>query len=290
MKNAFIVLMFLAGFRLSAQEKPDLSRDVKIRLFLDPESDIVSDPDKHMAYGLYVSPPWPDGGSIFINLPEHLEYMPGTKGIARHHDKRNNVWNVSNDGSAANYNVESLTEPGIFFSMKANTAKDRVYFEMTITNRSKIYLESIRPLLCFQYHHLKGFPVKLTNNFAHTFVVIDGKAVALNDLEVKKTEAVARMAQVGDCKDEHNWWAEEMGGMIEKRIDKGLTMLTSLSDDRKVIVSWSPGKNMLANSFIPCIHADPCVGDLAIGESRTVKGQMIFTRASLASIVNGLSE
>ncbi len=289
MKGNFIFFLLLSASQIFAQQKISPPSTERIRLFVDPATN-SDDPDVRMAYGLNVTPPWPDGGSIFINLPEHLEYMPGTKGIARHHDKRNNVWQVSAEETTASYNVESLTEPGVFFNVKAYAASDRVHFEMTITNHSALFLKSLRPLLCFQYHHLNGFPAALTNNFAHTFVVIDGKPVALKDLSVKTNEAIARMAQVQDCKDEHNWWAEEMGGMIDRRIDMALTALTSLADDRKVIVSWEPGKNLLSNSFIPCIHADPCIGDLAQGESRTVKGVLIFTLNSIDSIIKELTE
>lgn len=288
MKFFFIFLWLLCVLRLTAQQDDVLRPAEKIRLYVDPATN-DDDPEKRMAYGLNVTPPWPDGGSIFINLPEHLEYMPGTKGIARHHDRRKNAWKVSADSASADFTVESLSEPGVFFGVKAQTGGDRVYFEMTITNRSAVFLQSIRPMLCFQYYGLKGFPTALTNNFAHTFIVVNGKLTALNELPVKTPSAVARMAQAKDCKDEHNWWAEEMGGMIETRMDRALTALTALSDDRKVIVSWTPGKNLLSNSFIPCIHADPCIGDLAIGESRTVKGELIFTRDSLNAIVGELS-
>ena len=288
MKFLLIFLFVLYAMQLTGQQSNVLQATERIRLYVDPATN-DDDPEKRMAYGLNVTPPWPDGGSIFINLPEHLEYMPGTKGIARHHDRRKNAWKVSADSASADFTVESLSEPGVFFGVKAQTGRDRVYFEMTITNRSAVFLQSIRPMLCFQYHGLKGFSAALTNNFAHTFIVVDGKLTALNELPVKTPSAIARMAQTKDCKDEHNWWAEEMGGMIETRMDRALTALTSLADDRKVILSWTPGKNLLSNSFIPCIHADPCIGDLANGESRTVKGELIFTRDALSAIIGELS-
>jgi hypothetical protein len=165
-----------------------------------------------------------------------------------------------------------------------------VNFKVTITNHSSAFLKSIGPLFCFQYHHLKGFPAKETDNFAHTFIVINGKPVSLKDLKVKSPEAIARMAQVKDCKVESNWWAEKMGGMIEQPIDMALTALTSSTGDRKVIVSWTPGKSMLSNTVIPCIHADPCIGDLAPGESSTVQGVLIFTLKSLESVITELSK
>lgn len=234
-----------------------------------------------MAYGLNIVPPWENGGSVFVNLPEHLEYMPDTKGIARHHDKRANVWQVSPDSMEAHYAVESLTEPGIFLAVKARADKQRATFEMSITNHSQKTLNSIRPLFCFQYNLLKGFPQKNTDNFSHTFVIVNGKPVDVSGIDVKNKNAYPRMAQVKSCADKHNWWAEQMGGFIEQPIDGAYTILTSVHDDRKVILKWTPGKNFLSNAAIPCIHADPCIGDLAPGKSTTVFGELIFTRLPL---------
>lgn len=245
----------------------------------------VEEPDRRMTYGLNITPPWEDGGFLFVNLPEHLEYMPGTKGIARHHDPRPNVWRVSEDGDRASYDVESQTEPGVFLRCEARAEAQRARFELTITNRSRKTLKSIRPLLCYQYHHLKGFPAARTDNFAHTFVVSGGKPVPVSALPVKRPEAYARMAQVAGCPDEHNWWAERMGGFIEPRLDTAITVLTASDDDRKIAVRWRPGKNLLTNSAIPCIHADPCIGDLKPGESRTVSGDVIFMRAPLEDLI-----
>jgi hypothetical protein len=76
-----------------------------------------------------------------------------------------------------------------------------------------------------------------------------------------------------------------MGGFIEKRMDAAYTILTAAQDDRKVVLHWFPGKNLLTNSAIPCIHADPCVGDLVPGESRTVQGELIFTNVLLEQVI-----
>lgn len=271
-------------FSRPAEPRTPASR-AGVGFFVDPRTN-SDNPEQRMAYGLNVTPPWRDGGSIFINLPEHLEYMPGTRGIARHHDARRNVWQVSPDGTGASYAVESLTESGVFFGVRARADGDRAFFEMSLTNRSAKTLRSIRPLFCFQYHSLNGFPPGNSDNFAHTYAVIGGKPVSIGSLPVKNPQAHARMAQVDGCTDEHNWWAEQMGGLIEQRLDCALTILTARDDDRKVAVLWRPGKNLLSNRAIPCLHADPCFGDLAPGEARTVQGELIFTRAPLAQIVS----
>jgi hypothetical protein len=285
MINKFILLVVSAVLLLGSNTGKPFPGRGKVTFYVDPatNSDNV---DIRMAYGLNILPPWPDGGSIFVNLPEHLEYMPGTKGIARHHDNRKNVWQISTDSTDAHYTVESITEPGVFFSVKAMATGQRATFEMTITNRSEKMLDSIRPLLCFQYNLLKGFPIKLSDNFAHTFIIMNGRPVSVAAQGIKNPNAIARMAQVKYCMDEHNWWAEKMGGFIEQRIDAAYTILTATHDDRKVIVHWTPGKNFLSNAAIPCIHADPCVGNLAPGESRTVYGELIFTREPLNQVMN----
>lgn len=278
------MLIVLACLSISCNYRKSSQETDKVKFYVDPATN-SDDPEIRMAYGLNIMPPWPDGGSIFVNLPEHLEYMPETKGIARHHDKRKNVWQINADSTEANYEVESLTEPGVFFAVKAKATNEKAAFEMSITNHSEKMLNSIRPLFCFQYNLLKGFPGKQSDNFSHTYIITNGKPVLVASLVVNDTNAVARMAQVKDCKDEHNWWAIKMGGFIEQRMDAAYTILTSAHDDRKVIVRWTPGKNFLSNAAIPCIHADPCMGDLAPGKSVTVHGELIFTRVPLEQIM-----
>ena len=284
MTNKFMLLIISGVLLLSSNTQKSFYETGKVKFYVDSATN-SDDADIRMAYGLNIMPPWPDGGSIFVNLPEHFEYMPGTKGIARHHDKRKNVWEISADSTEAHYAVESITEPGVFFSVKAISTGQRARFEISVTNHSEKRLNSLRPMFCYQYNLLKGFPVRLTDNFEHTFIIVNGKLVSVAGLVVKDSNAIARMAQVKDCKDEHNWWAEEMGGFIEQRMDVAYTVLTAANDDRKVILRWTPGKNLLTNAYIPCIHADPCMGDLAPGESRTVRGELIFTDAALKQII-----
>ena len=288
--GVFVILVscLIGGNAGDPAQQRNLEMADGIRFFVDPKTN-SDNPEKRMAYGLSVVPPWADGGSLFINFPEHLEYMPGTRGIARHHDKRENVWQVSVDGSEAWYEVESIAEPGVFFSVRAHAEGEQALFEMTIKNRSQITLKSIRPLICYQYHSLKGFHETRSNNFANVFIAIKGKPVALKDLTVERPEAYARMAQVKGCPDEHNWWAEKMGGLIEEQMDMAFTALTASGDNRKVIVFWTPGKNLLSNSAIPCIHADPYFGDLSPGESRSALGLLFFTRRPLAELIKELA-
>lgn len=98
MAKKFILLVLCGMLLLSSNTRKPFSEAGKVTFYVDPVTN-SDDPDIRMAYGLNIVPPWPNGGSIFVNLPEHLEYMPGTKGIARHHDNRKNVWQVNFDST-----------------------------------------------------------------------------------------------------------------------------------------------------------------------------------------------
>lgn len=284
-KDVFILCTGIILFLCQCTNHNETVQERMVKFYIDPATN-SPDPEKRMAYGLNITPPWPNGGSVFVNLPEHLEYMPGTKGIARHHDNRKNVWYVNSDSTEASYNAESLTEPGVFFSVKAKTNNEKAVFEMIVTNHTGKTLNSLRPLFCLQYNLLKGFSDKLSDNFSHTYIIIKGKPVSVASFAVKDKSAIARMAQVKDCRDEHNWWAQQMGGFIEQRMDAAYTILTSINEDRKVIVRWTPGKNFLSNAAIPCIHADPCMGDLPPGQSVTISGELIFTKLPLEKLMD----
>lgn len=207
MTNQFMFPVVLGLLLLSYNKKKSFHEEGKVKFYVDPATN-SEDPEKRRAYGLSIVPLWSDGGSIFVNLPEHLEYMPETKGIARHHDKRANVWHVSPDNAEANYAVESLTEPGIFFSVKAMAIDEHANFEVTITNHLEKILNSIRPLFCFQYNLIKGFPEMNTDNFAHTFIIMNGKPDSVAGLSVKNRMplpvwlrlAVAKMSTTGGRK------------------------------------------------------------------------------------------
>jgi hypothetical protein len=112
--NRFMFIVSSALLSLICNNKKPFHEMDGVKFFVDPSTN-SDDPDIRMAYGYNITRPWPDGGSIFVNLPEHLEYMPETKGIARHHDDWRNVWQISADSTEAHYEVESLTEHGVFF-------------------------------------------------------------------------------------------------------------------------------------------------------------------------------
>jgi hypothetical protein len=64
--------------------------------------------------------------------------------------------------------------------------------------------------------------------------------------------------------------------------------VTSLDGKRKVIFWWTPGKSMIANAFIPCIHADPYFGTIRTGQQAYAEGMILFTEGDIEPIIKYL--
>jgi hypothetical protein len=241
-------------------------------------------------YGLEVAPPWTDGGTLVINFPEHLERFPDTEGILRYSDRNpQGGWKVAADGMSAVLDVDSPTMAGVHVLGRARVVTpNRIEMSMRITNRSDRDMAGIIPLYCFHYRGLTGFP-QWQENFRHTYVVMGGKLTALADIPTEKPDAEVKAAYVRGVKQRDTEdFPREHGGMITREIDRALTAVTSLDGARKLLVSWTPGKTMLSNATIPCLHADPFYGPIARGESGDAKGVLVFSEEPLESAVGKL--
>ena len=251
------------------------------------------------AYGLSVTTPWPDGGILYLNFPEHLEYTEVGHGIARYSDKRPNAWVIERDGEYAHYEVDSLPGPGVNAAgVKVNataevvpTSRDRVKITMTIVNKSPaLNLEHVKSLLCAHYRLLTGFPPHQggSNNFKYTYVVVDGKIVPATELPVKTPEADRRGATFKPYPPYRTQVAARMGGWTDTPLDLGIVVITSQDDKRALIIYTPDAESFLTNAFIPCLHADPHFGDINPGQSHTGTLWYIFARADWRDTVNEL--
>ncbi len=230
------------------------------------------------AYGLTVIPPWADGGKLLVNFPEHLEYESRGMGILRHNDKApRGRWEPAPDGRSAVLNVESPTAPGVRVEGEAKVAgPDRVEFHLKIVNGGKIPLPVGKPLCCFHYRELAGFP-QWVDNFKHTFVLREGKPAALSDVATKSETAKIKGGTVTGCDQQDNGFAERNGGLIESGLDAAMAAVESLDGRRRIVVAWSPGKSILSNANIPCLHADPWYGTIEPGQEAEARGVLLFT-------------
>jgi len=258
-----------------------------IYLFVDPERRSDVDPEQNNEYGLSVAAPWKGGGKLFINFPEHLEFNPQGMSILRHWDQHPSCpWIISPDGKQAFYRVESPHLKGVFVEAFARVAgtdelpegTEGVALAMRITNHGQTTLGLIRPLICCQYRKLTGFP-QWVDNFKHSFLVFDGKLEAVADFPTEKADSKFKGCVVKGCP-QRDTRAEAAGGLIEKDMDLALSVVESMDGKRKLILWWTPGKSMITNAVIPCIHADPYFGELKPGKSAYAEGLALFTEAA----------
>ncbi|KPJ56883.1 MAG: hypothetical protein AMS16_01705 [Planctomycetes bacterium DG_58] len=251
---------------------------------------VRGDTKEYFNYGLKIVPPWEDGGYLRINFPEHLEYMPGTRGILRYSDKgAKGHWIVADDGMTAELDVESVTAPGVFVHGKAKVvSKNRIEVSMRITNKTeRVTLGAIRPLYCHQYQPLKGFP-QWQQNLEHTFFLQNGKLVALSEIKTEKPVKI-KVGTVIGCPQKNDMpFAQRRGGGIKEGIDASIVVVTSLDNRRALVFGWTPGKSAFTNAHIPCVHADPYYGDIRPGEWREPKEVIILTEEDPEKVVKQL--
>jgi hypothetical protein len=252
---------------------------------------------ERLTYGLTILPPWKDAGYLHVNFPEHLEYdgEPPTDdyvgySILRHWDEMEYPWKISPDGRTASLRVESPHEKGVVVEARLVAQGAQAVIWMKITNGSKKRLPRVKPLLCFQYRKLEGFPQSDDENFKYTYVVIDGKLARLADIETANPRRTAMAAYVKGCS-QHDCdkFAKGRGGLMKEELDCALTAVTSKDGRRKVVVAFEPPKSMLSNAAIPCFHADPCFGTLEPGESAEATGVVAFTEGELEPLAKELA-
>ena len=234
-------------------------------------------------YGLRIKPPWRNGGELYVNLPEHLE-MQGTVGILRWSDKRpkeSRAWVPSADGLSARLEVESVGRKGVRVKGEVRVvAKDRVQIVMTIENGGNRDLTWLKPLYCAQYRKLKGFPgwvEKEDGNRDHTFVLLDGKSRSVSEI-LKKEGAQKPRILKGRVRDSRMTLFKPN---VSSRADAALAAISSMDEERKLIIGWTPGSYLLANPGIPCLHAEGYYEPLKKGESSSVLGTFVFTTKNL---------
>jgi len=266
----FISLIFVLMASICAQTLGETSKSA-IRLKPGTAS------QENWAYGISATTPWENGGILWVNFPEHLEYSDSGRGISRYSDKRENAWKVERQDKFAHYEIDSLTEKGVRVEAAAEVIEpNKVRFSVKIINNSKyLTLDNVKPLLCYQYKDLTGFP-RWVGNFKYIYVVIDGQIKALADIPTKNPETSVKGATVKPHPPYRNHFPARSGGWIEKPLDLALSIVTSQDDKRALILYGQPGRSMLANAGIPCLHADPYLGHIKPGETKSGTVTVIF--------------
>ena len=288
-----LICLIVASGIQSCRSPSSESNAEKIHFYIDPDK-ISDDLPEKLTYGLFITPPWENGGELYMNFPEHLSYNPVGNTILRHYDAIPIPWIISPDGKQASYRVQSLALKDVFVESHAHVLDDSelpfdapgVFVSMRIINHGSKTLPVIRPLICNQFADLTGFP-QHHHDFKHNHIVINGRITALSDLPTENLETTFKGCVVEGCP-QRDTYSKKKGGLIEQDMDAALSVVTSLDQQRKVIFWWNPGKSMIANSYIPCIHADPYFGTLKPGEEGYAEGLILFTDGNIKPIVKYL--
>jgi hypothetical protein len=265
-------------YRMPLQDSREAARNGGVRFATNAEENVT--------YGLTIVPPWKDGGTLHTNFPEHFEHGEVGYGILRHSNKIPYPWKIALDGRSASYEVESPELPGVIVRASAVAEGDGARLSLKITNGGNRRLERVKPLLCFWYAKLTGFPTRLSDNFQHTYVIMDGKPVTLASIPTSNAAATAKVAYVRGCS-QHDCdkFAKSRGGLIEHDIDRALIIVTARDGKRKVAITFTPGKSILSNAFIPCAHADPFYGTVEPGSAAEATGEVLFTDRPIDEIL-----
>jgi hypothetical protein len=139
-------------------------------------------------------------------------------------------------------------------------------------------------LYCVQYGRLVGFAPE-QRRLQHTYVEFEGKLVSLADLPTSDPSATAKGAYVRGCEQrDGDEFLRENGGLIPQVVDSPVIAVAAPDGNRKLLVSWTPGKKVLANAYIPCLHVDPYYGEIASGGSVGRAGYLIFAERPLQDV------
>ena len=246
------------------------------------------------AYTVRIDSPWPGGGQLHVNFPEHLEYGPVGYTITRYHDPREPAWHVEREGKYAHYEVPSIPGRGVEGVKVLATAQviepNRVRMSLKIVNHSDKTLQDVMPLLCFQYKGLAGFPADYKGNFRFTFVVLDGRVTALADIPTEKADATAKAAPVKGVSPYRFEFSKKRGGFIDKPLDLALSVITS-EDGRRAVILYAPvGKSVLSNLHIPCLHADPYFAHIMPGEEKERIVHVVFVGTDWRAVVERITK
>ena len=126
----------------------------------------------------------------------------------------------------------------------------------------------------------------LLRNLVFVTVVIGGLLSAMGVLRVGYVPGAAEHDKTTYSYNS----ASKKGGIISKPLDAALIGVSSVDTKRKVIVGFTPGKSILTNAFIPCVHADPFTSwELKPGQSAEVTGVVIFTEDDIESVLKDLA-
>jgi len=234
--------------------------------------------------GFEIRAPWMEG-CLELRMPERLSSSMGLHFID--HDRADMpplstlfpypTW--SRDEKTGELSYTATTKEGVSFGGRAKPGRDRTLIEFRVKNETGKQIDDVSAQMCYVLTEAPAFGKR--NDFANTFVWIDGKFTSLAGASPTPSEKnrkpwirilTRNQAEryTGEKDSAEGWW------VVDQVADYGL--IARASEDGKYLtaISWdTEPAYLITNASIPCLHAGPTGGvTLRPGEEHVWKGRM----------------
>lgn len=242
---------------------------------------------------LLISSPWSPQQRFSLNFPEHC-WGRGLPNVSHSSTVQiDKPWLFNRDSSSTWFEYDA--RPGVTFRARASADSMAVRLKMELSNRSDTAVTDIRTLICLRPGGLAEFN---DNNYARTFVAVDGKPVRLgagthyNGPLPEEGRAYWALNVAGGPDnlsfEDLGWFrpGSGPGRIVEERADPPLIAVRSSNGpERWLAVIWRPARMLFSNSSIPCIHSDPLPPDCPPGATSNAEGLILFHEGNFQGLL-----
>ena len=251
----------------------------------------VHDPPEENERWLAISirPPWEQEGEWAFRIPETLgsnigllfidHFRPDMVAVVDPtHELR---WIRKPDGSLlANVQLEN----GIELQTLATPGEADVTVTYTMYNGCPRDLSNLGLQFCMVQNRVPDF---VDHEAKRTFIYAGGRFVALGDTEPGPDPGKAPLFIVTNTRDVEPFETLDDGQSWTVKFQTDIPLIATVSaDGRRVIAVASDNSyKIMTNAQIPCIHADPFLGECAAGDTVSVKTKVYFIEGPLADVL-----
>lgn len=226
----------------------------------------------------WVSPPWKSPSElygkeyVFLDFPEAIFVAGKIVYLSHVHPRFPGIYNTDlpsfdwrRDNGSGELSYERTLPNGLTFGGALKRTADSAQLTLWIKNGTGEDLNDVRLQTCAYLHQLKEFDAKTDEN---KFVRVKGRGwISLED---------AKTAQGSDG----DYFVGWLGGA--KILDLPVIVTVNKSGDRAVGFTWfGDTYSFVGNSEHPCMHADPTFGTIRKGETKTIRGELFFTKGTI---------
>ncbi|MFC1713634.1 hypothetical protein ACFL6S_08200, partial [Candidatus Poribacteria bacterium] len=282
-RTAITRLYFLQGGVEAFQKRYHQDFRSKVHIRPSPRSPVP--PQRH---AVEMVPPWDTEGHLTLRFPETLHSNLGLLFIDHYRADMLPVvdlqklpdWQVDPDTGAISYQCQLPNK--VEFSGRITPGTDELDLEFTVKNGTDAELSRLGTQFCLVQSPCPTFS---TPELTNTYILHDGKWLALSDSTFKKSIPDKPPWIIGSVKDRPGpkpgashpdaWY------VCHEPADAPLIATVSRDGAHVLAIAWSTGRSVMSNGWIPCLHADPVLPNCTPVESVSVKGKIYLLTGGL---------